>query len=59
MFEQQGVGLSAPGLFLIEHFLPWSEKLLLAYQEQEDSESDLFERKVIKHSKAYYTKKVN
>jgi hypothetical protein len=51
--------ICAPGLFLIELFLPWIEKIMLSYQEQEEPENDLFNSKGIKHSKAYYTKKVN
>ena len=50
---------AAPGLFLIELFLPWIEKIMFAYQEQKELENDLFNPKGIKYSNAYYTKKVN
>jgi hypothetical protein len=39
--------------------LPWIEKIMFAYQEQEEPENDLFNPKGIKHSNAYYTRKVN
>jgi len=59
MFEDKGVGSSALGLFSDELFLPWIQRLMLAYQEQKETENDLFIPESTKYSKAYYTKKVN
>jgi len=39
--------------------LPWIHQIIIAYQEQEDQENDLFIPKNITYSKAYYTKKMN
>jgi hypothetical protein len=50
---------SAPGLFLFEHFLPWIQQIMLAYQEQKEEENDIFIPASTKYSKAYYTKKIN
>ncbi len=49
----------APDALLFEHFLPWIHTIMLAYQDQEDAENDLFTPKAHIFSKAYYTKKVN
>jgi len=49
----------AESLSLIEHFLPWIHKIMLAYQDQETSENDPFTSKTHGFSKSYYTKKVN
>lgn len=49
-------GLSA---FCFEHFLPWIHKIMLAYQEQEDSKNPLFGRKINGFSEGYYKKKLN
>lgn len=57
MFEKDGLPLGAPDEFLIEHFLPWIQKIMLSYQEQKEPEKDLFEPKSIKYSKGHYTKK--
>ena len=42
-----------------EHFLPWIQKLILVYQDQEDTQNDQFIPPGTTVSKAYYTKKLN
>ncbi len=50
---------SAPERLVFEHFLPWIWKIMLAYQEQEEGESDEFAPKINYSSNLYYTRKVN
>ncbi len=57
-FERRVVLPGAQGESLIEHFLPWIQKIILAYQEQKESENYFLKPKN-KFSNAYYTKKLN
>ncbi|OGG16064.1 hypothetical protein A3D77_01990 [Candidatus Gottesmanbacteria bacterium RIFCSPHIGHO2_02_FULL_39_11] len=50
---------SAPEEPVIEHFLPWIQKIMLAYEIKSTDETDPFPPEGIKLSKGYYTKKVN
>jgi len=59
IFEPERLKPGAPGLFTHELFLPWIHNLMLAYQEQNNPENDLFEPANTKYSKTYYTKKMN
>lgn len=57
ILRTQAILLCAAGTFLIEHFYPWIQKIMNAYQEQKEFD-DLFIPKS-KYFKANYTKKVN
>jgi len=59
MLETTDDSLGVPDAFSFEHFLPWIHQIMLAYQEQNDSEYDPFQPRIARFSKAYYTKKVN
>ncbi len=47
----------APDALLFEHFLPWIWKIILAYQEQEETETENYSPEGIRYSKSYYIKK--
>ncbi len=49
----------APEGLSFEHFLPWIDKIMLAYQDNKGSEKDEIVPQGTKFSKGYYTKKVN
>jgi len=50
---------SAPDALLFEHFLPWIQKIMLAYEIISGDEADPFPPEGTRFSKGYYTKKVN
>jgi len=47
----------APERLSFEHFLPWIYKIMLAYQEQEELETENYSPEGIRYSKSYYIKK--
>jgi len=49
----------APDALLFEHFLPWIQKIMLAYEIISGDEADPFPPEGTRFSKGYYTKKVN
>ena len=51
------VCLCAPERLSFEHFLPWIYKIMLAYLEQEETESENYSPEGIRYSKSYYIKK--
>jgi hypothetical protein len=52
-------GNSAPEELVFEHFLPWIQKIMLAYEIRSTDETDPFPPKGTMFSKGYYTKNVN
>lgn len=48
-----------PDASLFEHFLPWIQKIMLAYEIISGDETDPFPPEGTRFSKGYYTKKVN
>lgn len=59
MFEPEVCSLGAPDASLFEHFLPWIQKIMLAYEIKSTDEKDLFPPEGTIFSKGYYTRKVN
>ena len=51
--------LCAPDALLFEHFLPWIQKIMLAYEIISGDEKDPLPPEGTRFSKGYYTKKVN
>ena len=49
----------APEGLSFEHFLPWIDKIMFAYQDKEGPENDELVPQGTNFSKGYYTKKVN
>ncbi len=58
MFDDDVITPSAPGLFSIELFCAWIDKLMVIY-DKDSSNTDIFGSENKKYSKAYYSKKVN
>jgi hypothetical protein len=40
--REDNFALSTASAFSFEHFLPWVHKIILLYQEQKDTENDIF-----------------
>jgi hypothetical protein len=59
MFEAQGCSFSAPEERVFEPFLPWIQKIMLAYEIKSTDETDPFPPKGTTFSKGYYTRKIN
>lgn len=59
VFKTEYDSSGAPEEPVIEPFLPWIQKIMLAYEIKSTDETDPFPPKDTIFSKGYYTRKVN